>query len=35
VTSVDRFGIKNKLAFIRWPQAQMFHSLTSLIKALD
>lgn len=35
VTSVDRIGIRNKLAFIRWPQAQLFHSLTSLLKALD
>jgi hypothetical protein len=35
VTSVDRLGIRNKLAFIRWPQAQLFHALTSLLRALD
>jgi len=35
VTSVNRLGMENKLAFIRWPQAQMFHALAALIKALD
>ena len=35
VTSVDRFGFRNKLGFIRWPQAQLFHSLASLLKTVD
>ena len=35
VTSVDRLGLRSKLAFIRWPQAQLFHALTSLLRALD
>jgi hypothetical protein len=35
VTSVDRFGLRNELAFIRWPQAQLFRSLASLLKTLD
>src|SRR6185369_15178107 len=35
VTSVGIAGMKNTVPFIRWPQAQMFHSLASLRKALD
>ena len=35
VTSIDRLGIHNKLAFIRWPQAQLFHALTSLLRVID
>ena len=35
VTSVGRTGLTDKLAFIRWPQAQLFHSLASLWKALN
>lgn len=32
-TSVDRFGLTNQFAFIRWPQAQLFHSMTSFLRA--
>jgi hypothetical protein len=35
VTSVARTGLADKLAFIRWPQAQLFHSLASLWKAVN
>jgi len=35
VTSVDVMGIKRKLPFIRWPQAQMFHALASLWRSLS
>jgi hypothetical protein len=35
VTSVGRTGLADKLSFIRWPQAQLFHSLASLWKALN
>ena len=35
VTSVGIAGLKNAVPFIRWPQAQLFHSLASLRKALD
>jgi len=34
-TSVDRLGRRNDIAFIRWPQAQLFHAFASLLKALD
>jgi len=35
VTSVGRTGLADKLAFIRWPQAQMFHALASLLRSLN
>jgi hypothetical protein len=35
VTSEDRFGMRNKTPFIRWPQAQLFHSLASLLAVLN
>ena len=35
VTSIGRAGLADKLAFIRWPQAQMFHALTSLRRSLN
>jgi len=35
VTSLGVVGVKNIVPFIRWPQAQLFHSLASLYKALD
>ena len=35
VTSIGRMGLRDKLAFIRWPQAQMFHAFASLWRALN
>ena len=35
VTSIGPAGMKNTLPYIRWPQAQLFHSLTSLVKVLN
>jgi hypothetical protein len=35
MTAVDKLGLRKKLAFIRWPQAQLFHALTSLLRTLD
>ncbi|HEY2866656.1 MAG TPA: hypothetical protein VGJ02_06160 [Pyrinomonadaceae bacterium] len=35
VTSVGRTGSSDKLPFIRWPQAQMFHALASLWRTLN
>jgi hypothetical protein len=35
ITSVGRTGMTDKLAFIRWPQAQLFHALASLWTALN
>jgi len=35
VTSVGRTGLTDKLAFIRWPQAQVFHAFASLWSSLN
>jgi hypothetical protein len=35
VTSIGLIGMADKLAFIRWPQAQMFHALASLWRSLS
>ena len=33
VTRIYRGGIKHTLPFLRWPQAQLFYALTSLLVA--
>jgi len=33
VTRVSKGGLLNTVAYLRWPQSQMFHALTSLMKA--
>jgi len=35
VTRITTFGTKNKIPYLRWPQAQLFFSLSNLLTALD
>jgi hypothetical protein len=35
LTRVTSFGTKHKIPYLRWPQAQLFYSLTNLLKEIE